>query len=288
MRPVLRRIGSLRWHLVLLTLPYALLWKDLPGSGGATFIIVYAMLVLYYGTNLDLSTVAARRDPPIALFRGRETLDPDFLAAARTFLIGLIIIGLIGLTIIQWRLGLVATAMFFFIMFFGGVFARSGKPRSFWPELLWPITFLIFPAFVLGAQGDPATSMTDEAIAPRQWSMPRPMQAATVLGAMLLCAYILICQLRDRIADASIGLKTPATLSRASGAAILGLILFAVIGLACWGAAGPLWTWLVPALIAWGAVLTILALAREADGWAAGTWAATAILTGFTLAASAS
>lgn len=268
MPTVLRWSESVRLVLLPLTLPLAVLWSGLPRSGGGLMVLAHALLILFYAAQLDAAALAARRDPPLALFRGRERLDLSVVRGVRTLLAGAIVLALAALVFVQWRLGVFATGAFLVIALVAGRAFRPGDHRRatvFWPEITWPLFMLIIPALVIGAQSSGGDMPADAAAPPvpgtegPAWSMPRPVLGATVLGGIHLAAYAVLCQIRDR---ATTGADT----------VVLFVLLFASIALGVWGVEAAWWGWPAPVIASCGAILAVFALARGDEGYAVGGW----------------
>lgn len=267
MPTLLRWIESSRLYLLVFTLPYALMWSILPRSGGGLMVVIHALLVLFYGAHLDAAALSAGRDPALALFRGRERFDAGVVRGVRTLLAGALILSLIAMTIIQWQVGMFATGVFLCVALVAGrIYRPTARSASlFWPEITWPLFMLIVPALFIGAQAGAGSSSAAVGETVPAWSMPRPILGATVLGAVNLAAYALLCQVRDRAG----GQRT------LGDTVILLVLLFAAAMLGVWGVEAAWWRWPGAVIGAWGALLTIFTLAREHTGYAVGVWTLT-------------
>lgn len=269
--------ATLRLDLLFFSLPYAALWSELPRSGGTLMVLMHALLMLLYGCSLALGALAARREPTVALLPGRELLDDDLAHHALMFLGVMSAVVVLGLLIAQWRLGLVALASGGLILWLGGTANRATPPRSLKPEVLWPLAMLILPALLIGAQSASGLPPSAGGEAPSaRWSMPRPVWGATLLGAIMLMNFVLLTQLRDEHSDRAVGRGSLAVNPGRGMAAVCALAAsFIGIALACWGASDQWWSWITPALVAYGTVLSAAAQAVGRDERAIQIWTLT-------------
>lgn len=277
----LRWAESLRLYLLLIVTPIAFLWAALPNSGGPLMVLTHALLVLFAGVMLDAAAFGARREPALMLFRGRERLDESVVLGGRTLITGALVLALLALTVIQWKLGLFAAGVFLALLIAAGMTPRRRAGSAAWPELLWPLNMLIVPAIIIIAQHAPPEVAGQPGTLADLFDEQRALLASTALAAIMLSGYTLLCLDRDRAAS-----RDPSR----SSAVMFAVVLAAAIAVSCWGAFGssrdvfaPMWGWPVPMLIAWGGVLTVFNLARNADGYATGAWFATGVLASWSM-----
>ncbi|MEQ8844053.1 MAG: hypothetical protein RIB58_04290 [Phycisphaerales bacterium] len=94
---------------------------------------------------------------------------------------------------------------------------------------------------------------------------------ATVLGGVLLGAWILLCLLRDRAADAALGLRSSATtFGRCACVSFIHTWFAASIIIAAWGVHLAWWHWSVAPAVALTALVASILVERRAEEYAVG------------------
>ncbi len=304
---VLTLFGSLRLPMLLFALPYAMLWMRASESGGWLMVMTHAALVLFGFAGVDASVLRRGGEPRLALRRNIDWFDLRTIEIARAIL-GIVALALgFALLFVQWKIG--ATALLALVLmeiWSDGSAERVRRSRFAWAEWILPLVVLIGPATLVQisaeSRKDRLEIMLDNAIrddAELRVSAVNSEEAtraadrvaelthrlaetqllshgvfwATIIGALALSVYVLLCLRRDEPLDRGEGLRTTATrLGRASTSFDVIVMLGALVLLAAYGAHHAWWgPW--PAVIAaWGAVLTAWASASRRDDTAVGAW----------------
>lgn len=307
-RRLLTVFGSLRLPILLFALPYALLWMPTSESGGWVMVIAHAALVLFGFAGVDASLLKRGREPRLTLKRNSDYFDLRIIEIARAFLAIIALIAGFVLLFIQWKLGAIALiALVLMELGADGFSPRWRRTRFAWAEWILPLAMLIAPAMAIAASAksrlarllaehqsalEAANSpQTEAAVNPRMIEdaharvdhleaqiqaihlMPRWVMAATILGAIALGAFVLLCLRRDEMIDRGDQLRTtPTALGRAFSGVVLALMLAALLIISALGVPEHWLTWHYMPIAAIGAMLTIWASAPHRDDLAAGAW----------------
>jgi len=300
MNGIFERIGTLRLWMLFFTLPYAWLWTqaspagDVHGTGGLLTVLNHSLLMLFYFCCADLGQARAGRMLRLQPWRSFELPDPDVLETTRAHLAVLIV----AVSFVQMFVApliavgsLVVLALIFVLTREMG--ARSMRSRYRFAEVIWPVALLLAPMALLAGRGHAALRSAMEqsdTLALQELSgtlISDAGVAATGLGALLLCAFVVLCLVRDRVHDASDGARTIATsLGRDGAVAALFFALFAAVILSNVFAAGGAWSWHVPAVLAIGVMVSLWLLAQRDEAGATGFFFVTNIAIGILLVAS--
>ena len=281
MRPILSLLESTRLYLLVYTLPYALLWlrsgpgetfvadgsgeTHVVGLGGAgvLLVIAHAALVLLHATTLDARTLWAGGRPRLALARDADEWIPPVVEFTRIAAAGALVVVTIPLLFLAtWPALLVVLFAAGILLLTGGV-AEEGRPaRMLFAEILWPLAMLILPLAVFSGLADA-----------REAPLTPGAVSATTLGVLALCAYVLLCLIRDLPADAGEGRPTLATaLGRAGATVVLFAVLAAFVVIGAHGAGAGRWPWAVGALAGVAAMVALWAVADDAEEIAPTLW----------------
>lgn len=271
MQPLARVIETWRLPLLLLVTPMAIVWARSPGSGGALMVIAHALLVLLYALSLDAAFMREGLDPRLGLTRDRFRIDPLRSRGARTLVAVALVPVAIGLLVIAPRIGVLTVAAAVIIALSTANARGPGASRRFFlAEVVWAVVALIGPALFIGLAGWNAGRNATE---PPVGVMPEADVAGTLVAALMLGGYILLCLIRDERIDRIDGQRTTATvITRPGAAGLLAVWALGAVALAAWGAAAGSWDWPVAAVCAWAALLTFWALGAERDSLAVGLW----------------
>lgn len=300
MNGLFAQLGTLRLWMLFFTLPYAWLWThaapagEVHGTGGLLTVVVHSLLMLFYFACADVRQLRAGRMRRLTVWRNFEPPNTDALETARARLGVLIVFVCLVQLLVAPVVALVSLAVLALIAIMtltGG--ERVHRLRYLSAEIIWPVALLLLPMALLADRGrralasiepgaDPqlieslsGTIIYDEAI------------SATILGALLLCAFVLLCLIRDRAFDASERMVTMAVLlgrELAITAAFLALCVSLVIAnvAVSYGS----WGWHTPAVLAIGAMITAWLLAQRDEAGATSFLFMTHVAVGILLVAS--
>lgn len=279
---MIRSLITLRWYVLLLTVPVTLLWIRSQSLGVVTeplLVITHAMVVLLWAAASTRTLLAQGLAPRLGLTRGAGLVDVELLDVA--FPILAVLTPLLGVALLfaNFWIGLGA------LLTVGLIFWQTGLPtrgRFVLIELILPVVALAGPALLFRAHSwgaPPATRVFENqknlpAEAEGIVGAPLPAEiisptvlAASLLAAAMVATLLLLCLIRDAGADRWAGIATTATL-RGRGAAsvlawawIVGVATMALLG-AGWG----WWHWSAAALTMWtGFALAGLLASRLLD-----------------------
>jgi len=221
-------------------------------------------------------------------WRSFESPGPDVLDATRAHLAVLII----ALSMVQLFVApLLALGSVVVLALIAVLTREAGANTARWryrfAEVIWPVALLLAPMALIAGRGRAALLAAQEqgdALAIEQLSgaiMSDGGIVATCLGSLLLCAFVILCLVRDRVHDASDGMRTIATsLGRDGAVAALFLVLIGAIVLVNWSASGGAWAWHIPAVLAIGAMISAWLLAQQDEHGATGFYFMTNVALG--------
>jgi len=232
MNGMIARISTLRLWVLFFALPYAWLWThaapsgEVHASGGALTVAIHALLLLFYFASSDLRQVRQGIVPRLRAVRSFEMPDPDVLEAARAHL-GVLLLAVCAVQLVLEprvaMLGLLAGVMILFTVGSGDALARRWRYR--FAEVILPIALLVLPMMLLEGWASRASALfMEEGASPEfiahaaKGVMGNHAIVATILGALMLCAFVILCFLRDRVQDIDSGIGTLATSTGREGA----------------------------------------------------------------------
>lgn len=278
MRRTIRLVRAIRPGALFFSVPYTLLWaRSLPDMRALTGWLIVALHAAGLLLTLALLSVSsARRAGPPALGVDRDPLGAD--ADSLRLIAGVLALAcaglLIALTPAAFRVSLAGAVLLALALW-----QPLRAPRRRWLgfEAGAPFVALVAPALLLGQRGwtaasarapvgatPPTTGLEGVPLAHAGAPMPASALGATLLGAVAMGLFILLCFSRDSAADRRAGVETTATrLGPGLTRAMLSLWLVGAVTLACIGSAGGWWGWGVPLLSALGAMAVSAALARD-------------------------
>ncbi len=263
---MIRALETLRWYLLVFTLPLALVWsRSLPPTEGAIVVVLQSCLVLLWVANSSRSELIAGFEPRLSALRGREFIDRELLDIATPVLLLLTALLTLVLLIAHPWMGLFALAVALVALRQSRLDPRR-KFRSV--ELLIPLLLIIGPAMLLRM---PAWFVGDAEAAESLVVISTPVLAASWLNGALLATLIMLALIRDRASDASQGVETSATrLGRAASCVVAWAWMGGIIALAAMGAGWGWWHWLIPMLAGWTALAASASIASRCDDYAVG------------------
>lgn len=295
-------LTSLRLPMLLFSLPYAIMWHETTDAGGWVMVVAHAALLLFYCTHFDALVLARGDEPRLSLIRDRDLHRVELIRAMRLLSGVVALVAAIALLALNWRLGALALIALGLILALTRSLRSPGARRKFvFAEVLWPLVVLVGPMWFVGAQAHEHVDHAPAAVVPMEETRlftvatsPAPVvipeapdQAdidkaddivvvvrhlsrgdihGTILGALLLGAWVVLCLLRDEVPDRALGLRTIATRHGRGGAIALAVVFLAgAVALSSWGVGAGLWTWLTPPLVALTAMGVLLLLAQRMD-----------------------
>jgi 4-hydroxybenzoate polyprenyltransferase len=141
----------------------------------------------------------------------------------------------------------------------GGASAGSRRFRLMFAEVLWPALMLVVPMILIGAM--------------RKTAMPPAAAPVTMVFALLLSVYVLLCEIRDLPLDAGQGMRTAATMvGRNVGTLMVFLGFAAVILVSTRAASMGYWHWTAPGVVALAALVCTWSLPSRNEDAAPALW----------------
>jgi 1,4-dihydroxy-2-naphthoate octaprenyltransferase len=289
-------LESCRLWLLPLSLPQAMMWSEVTGSGGVWMVIVHSALVLLYFLSLDQVFLVENLDPPFGLRRDRYRHDARTAEVARSALMILIgIVSFIALFVEIW-LGVVAAVVAILIVL--RVRSANGpdaRRRFMLAELVVPAGIILLPALFIGSWewGTQLESTRGQRLATTAAEGGDGVMGADIVGsaialALMIGAFVLLCMLRDEAVDRASQLRTTVIWLGREASTLYALILIGValalivfgVGADWWGSTG----WLVGAISAVAALAVVWSLADRSEGRAAGVWILASVLASIMMA----
>ena len=267
MRRLMALLQSTRVYLALFTVPPAAMWiaagdagESGLGAAGPLLLVAHTLLVLVHATGFDSATMAAGGSPRLALSRDEDLFWPEvssvmrWLAAAATVVVALLMVVSrpMGAVVVLVALGLVMGLT-------GGATGASRRFRLMFAEVLWPALMLIVPMMIVGALR--TTAMVPGAV------------SVTMVFALALSVYVVLCEVRDQPLDAGQGVRTLATVAgRSVATVLLFLALAASILVATRAATMEYWHWSAPGVVALASLVCIWSLPSRNEDAAPAMW----------------
>lgn len=280
---LIARLRMLRLWMLFFTLPYAMLWVYgssegyVHASGGWPTVAIHSLLMLVHFAGADMRQARQGLMPRLRIVRSFSIPDPDELEVARAQL-SLLTLGLIVIQLfIAPRVALFALIALGIILVASGLGdpQRTRRWRHRFAEVILPVALLVLPMALIASPGAEAMEAARQAgdaqrLAQLEGHALRDgAVVATILGALILCAFVLMCFIRDRVQDLGAGIATAATsLGRDGASAAFFAVLFASIILANWASGYGAWGWPVPTVLAIGATVSAWLLAMRDEGGA--------------------
>jgi hypothetical protein len=215
--------------------------------------------------------------PRLRIVRSFSVPDADELEVVRAQLSALTLALIVIQLFIAPRIAVIALIALA-IVFVG---AQVGDPRRTrrwryrFAEVILPVAVLVLPMALIASPGASALEAARqagdaEAAASLESHVLRDgVVIATLLGALILCAYVVMCLVRDRVQDMGADIATAATaLGRDGAAGAFFAVLIASIILSNWAAGSGAWGWPVPAVLAIGAAVSAWLMALRDDAGA--------------------
>jgi len=276
MSRILRLLATLRVSALFFSVPYTILWADAARSGGALLVVGHAVMLLLFLAVFTARTMRAGEEPRLSIVRDHSMFDIDAAERAAFVLTALAVIVGLALLVGHFWLGVVLLLAVALIH----ALTRGVRPRARgleFAELTWPAAVLIGPLTLVHLLERRAIARAVEGIegAVAYPAMGAGVGAATLLGALAMAVFVVLCLLRDEPEDRGIGVRTTATvLGRAGTTVFLFLWMSLALVLAAWGGVNGLWSWTVPAILGVAAMAVGWFTASRIEGYAVGLWAA--------------
>lgn len=287
MSRILRLLATLRVSALFFSVPYTILWADAERSGGALLVVGHAVLLLLFLSVFTARTLRAGQEPRMAVVRDPGMFSVD--AAERASFVLTAVAVIVGPALLIGHAWLSVTVLLSVVLIHAltrGV--RPGMRGMEFAELTWPAAVLIGPLTLVHLLERRAIARAVEGIegAVAGPALGAGVGAATLLGALAMAVFVVLCILRDEQSDRGIGARTTATiLGRAGATAFLFLWMSLVLVLAAWGGVNGLWSWTVPAILGVAAAACSWLTASRVEGYAVGLWAAAHALVAMILVA---
>ena len=269
--------------MLFFTLPYAMLWVYgspegyVHASGGWLTVAVHSLLMLVHFAGADLRQARQGLMPRLRIVRAFSIPDPDELAVARAQLAMLTLALIVIQLFIAPRIAIIALLALAIIILASelGDPRRTRRWRHRFAEVILPVALLVLPMALIASPGASALEAARQAgDAPRiaqldGHTIRDEAVIATLLGALILCTFVILCFIRDRVQDLGAGIATAATsLGRDGASGVFFAVLIASIILANWAAGNGAWAWPVPAVLAIGSAVTAWLVAQRDESGA--------------------
>jgi len=268
MRRLLALVQSTRLYLAMFTVPPALLWIAPTdgvesGLGGAAplLLLAHTLLVIVHATAFDSATLIAGGSPRFALSRDEDLYDPGISGVTRWIASAAVVVLAVLLLIALRPVAsiLVFASLGLVTMLTGGVSSGSRRYRLMFAEVLWPALMLIVPMILFGAM--------------RKAPLPPGAVPVTIVFALLVSVYVLLCEIRDQPLDAGQGMRTAITMvGRGVGTLLVFLGFAAAILVATRAASMGYWHWTAPGVVALAALVCTWSLPSRNEDAAPALW----------------
>jgi hypothetical protein len=254
--------------LLLLVLPYALVWTRAPGTGGVLTAITLSVLVLFYFACVDAKMLHASGQTRLSLSRERIRRSEEAVGVAKIIFGGAAFVLSLIVSLFAWPIGLS-------LLLALAVLATLDIATRRWPmrlvELALPAGMLAVPFLLLRVF---ASTMLDGG----------GVAMLTLAGGLMLAGYVLLCLIRDEQLDRGERRVTTATTLGGEGALLVWVLyVAAAMAMLIGGASAGWWGWGAPAVLPLAGMLVVWMVTLGAVGLATGLWFAAAAITAIVL-----
>lgn len=272
--------------------PYALLIARGVSSGGWVGVVGLLATLLYAFACLDSLVLGRERRVRLQVLPSVVAVDSESVAIARFVLGAVACLFAFGALFVQGWVGLTLFAALLLVRL--GVGGQDGARLAWllrWVEFTLPIAALVAPlllarAYAVQAVRDTVTHAYDQTTAAQSSEvLATGLDACGVLGvllgASLMSGMLLLCVIRDEVADRGAGIGTTAGALGRQGATLL-LVLVGLLagGLSMAGAAMACWSWGVAAVVFALAQLGLWAILTRSERIAAPVWLMSGVVLG--------
>lgn len=214
MMSIVDRVRALRVSMLWLTVPLTVMWAGVSGSGGVLMVIAHALLVLLYFTTFDSRVMSMGLEPRLALTRGRSVQSVGVSRVVSAGVgVGVALVSLLLFFQSAWIATLSAASGVLIVSLVGNSRRSSLAWRMRWAEFLWAAVAVLGPlvlirAYALSlAEGELETELEAGQIV----VMSAGVLWMSILGAVGVGVYVLLCVIRDAAIDSGDGIATSAT-----------------------------------------------------------------------------
>jgi hypothetical protein len=277
-------LGSVRWPILLLLSPLFVVLAGLTGSGGWAMFVAVSLLVVFWGLLNDASQLERARNPRLGLSWDRYDWSAETVVGLRTVVGGLALAAGLVLLIVSPAVGLWALGAWLVLLLLCWLETKlDGQQRYWMVELVIPLASAIVPTLVVAQAvtasarvsaraAAEATGGAEAAVVPTLLTDPG-IGLLALLSAFVLGGLVLLCLIRDEVADRASGYRTTATsLGRTGGLVMLALWQIGGLLIAGVGVQAGAWLWPVPVLMGTAAIGTNWLLSARADGLSVTLW----------------
>ncbi|MEM9082085.1 MAG: hypothetical protein AAGB34_00705 [Planctomycetota bacterium] len=254
---------TLRFPLILATVPYALVWAALPGVNAPLVLISFFSVVVFVLAGIDLKLADDGLPPRLAVAPDRDWFRPGPLRTARGVAAVMAAVcaflALIAAQVYLFLAILVPMALTGVMTFAFFLVGKPYRPRFDWAEFLWGVALVVFPALAISLQSSVGLQ------APGVW--------VVVLAFASVASGLLMIELRDAAIDQTDGIVTTAVrIGRpAASALIVAFVILATV-VAVLGSVEGWWHPVVAAISAIAAITAVYTLGERADSLSVSGW----------------
>ena len=200
--------------MLWLTVPMAVMWSGVSGSGGVLMVIAHSLLVVLYFTTFDGWVMGCGLEARLTLSRGRSAQSVGIsrvLSASAG--VGVALVSVLLLFESGWIAAVCAGSGVLIV----ALVTRAGRAslgwRMRWSEFLWAAVVVVGPMMLIRAiaLGLDERALAGDGAAVVVRVMSPGVVWMSVLGAVSLGVFVLLCAVRDAAIDLGDGIKTSAT-----------------------------------------------------------------------------
>lgn len=262
----LRALMTGRW-LVSLTI-MATLWGvtaggRVDGSGGVLAILAIGFTALLWFALFDQGMYQRTGEARLTLARGRNAINAFLITPTITlFAIPAVALSLLTLLASFWiGAGLLAVLLGMFAISLGRK-PKSEPKSTIGIEFELPLAAIMLPTTLFSLNGGVGSDL------------PTGAALAAISTTLALGVWLLLCSVRDEVADTAALNKTTATFLSRTGASWLVIVSIAIMMIiTAAGAEAGIWHWTVPAIVGIGGMLVIWSLATQSEENVIPAWA---------------
>ncbi|TVQ60898.1 MAG: hypothetical protein EA379_07380 [Phycisphaerales bacterium] len=288
-RTIFYAARTLRLDMLFFSVPYAFVWARALGAStdglaasGPLILGAHAALLLLALLLSDTREAEAGREPRLMLWRDRFVLDADAQSGGVPVLALIASVLTLVLLVVDPAAGLYMILGAAVLLWHG---TRAMRRKYVLIELAAPALVLAVPGLLVATRllsraRDMYVGEMDDVAAPTAHALAaqaavHPVLGASLLGAVALGLFVMLCLLRDAPMDESEGVgSVAAAVGRPGARALAWVWAVAAVLLASMGAGWQWWGWGVAAALGVGSMGVASCLASGAYGRAVSVWAA--------------